>query len=352
MTMLGSVASRISTVFTVGLAALCLLFTPIDSEAQLTRGSVSGTVTDSEDAAISGVTVTLRNKDTGVTEAKTTNEVGIYRFTAVESGMYSVEFRKKGFEPQETPVLVTTALERTINRVLPASSVDTAIEVIDPGVSLSKTTPTIEQTWSTRVVLEVPTMDAGALIRELTRFALTAPSVSRVPGQNGFAVAGNRGRNNNFMHDGVDNNEGTVTLPAAEIPPEAVAEIQLQLAGAGHASEQAQRPDGDTAVCAQSLRRGDRRSGHPEPNVLLCHDPGKPAPGIAERIERNRSYNPDTGRLPGVVNGPAAIGPVGGKPSGHAERALLSSSDSHAARRGLSDFDAALRIHFGVEPNR
>jgi hypothetical protein len=66
--------------------------------------------------------------------------------------------------------------------------------------------------------------------RNMGRYVLFAPGVVRVFGQNEFSTNGHRGRENNFMMDGVDNNDNTVTLPAVFAPPEAISEFQVQIA--------------------------------------------------------------------------------------------------------------------------
>src|SRR5262245_1331303 len=66
--------------------------TPVD--AQLTRGTISGTITDQSRALIAEARVVIRNLATGIERGTTTNDIGAYRFTAVEPGTYSVDFSK------------------------------------------------------------------------------------------------------------------------------------------------------------------------------------------------------------------------------------------------------------------
>ncbi len=58
--------------------------------------------------------------------------------------------------------------------------------------------------------------------------ALLAPSVASAPGSTGMAANGNRARNNNFMIDGTDNNDISVTLQTVPVPPESVTELVVQ----------------------------------------------------------------------------------------------------------------------------
>src|SRR5687768_8244158 len=56
---------------------------------------------------------------------------------------------------------------------------------------------------------------------------LTVPNASANTGQGGIAVNGNRPRNNNYMVDGSDNNDISVTIATSQIVPESVAEFQV-----------------------------------------------------------------------------------------------------------------------------
>src|ERR671936_91209 len=66
--------------------------------AQTSRGTVSGTVTDSTGAVIAGAKVELTNKGTGVTRSTVTNSVGLYRFDAVDLGVYDLKIAQTGFK--------------------------------------------------------------------------------------------------------------------------------------------------------------------------------------------------------------------------------------------------------------
>jgi hypothetical protein len=208
---------------------LVILCTTQSGQAQLIRGFISGTITDSSNAVIPGVQITITNTATNISRQTTTNELGFYRFVALEPGTYSVEFKASGFENRRVPaVSVSTTQEVVINQTLNVSAAATEVSVIDtPGTELEKTSPTIERTLSDRVVSELP-MQVYNLGRDISRLALLAPTVIRAGGSNELAGNGQRARNNNFMIDGVDNNDLSVTISAARTVPEAVQEVQIQ----------------------------------------------------------------------------------------------------------------------------
>jgi len=62
------------------------------------RASIQGVVTDPDGAVISGVTVTLTNLETSQKQTATTDENGIYNFSALPPSRYSLTVEKAGFK--------------------------------------------------------------------------------------------------------------------------------------------------------------------------------------------------------------------------------------------------------------
>ena len=214
--------------WTVWIAVTLVFASTINpARAQLTRGFISGTVTDASEALVPGVLVSITNKLTGISRETVSTDAGFYRFVAVEPGTYSVEFKLAGFETRRIDtVTVNIAQEVTLNQTLNVAGVTTDVLVTEtPGVQLAKTNPTIERTFSERMVSDLPLTAAR---RDVTRLALLAPTVTRAPGSNEFSANGQRARNNNFIIDGVDNNDYTVTLNSARVIPESIEEVQVQ----------------------------------------------------------------------------------------------------------------------------
>jgi Carboxypeptidase regulatory-like domain len=67
------------------------------ADAQVLYGSVVGVVTDQTDAVVPSATVTITNKDTGLTRNGNTDEGGRYSFVNVLPGRYDVKVVAKGF---------------------------------------------------------------------------------------------------------------------------------------------------------------------------------------------------------------------------------------------------------------
>ncbi len=213
--------------FRIGLPFLLAAAVPLN--AQLTRGFVSGLVTDPTNAVIAEVQVILTNNLTNISRETVTNDAGFYRFVAIEPGEYSIEFSKPGFETHRIDnFAVKTAQEVVINQTLGPAPVAVEVSVREtPGGELAKTTATVERTFTDREISELP-LQIYKDVRDITRMALFTPLVTRSASFTEFSANGQRTRNNNFMLDGVDNNDLTVTNSSLRTIPEAVQEVQLQ----------------------------------------------------------------------------------------------------------------------------
>lgn len=219
-----SVVSRASVRTAVILVVLATL--PEMAAAQLTRGGIVGTARDGSGAVVPGVTVTVTNLDTNAVRAATTNELGFYSVGALEPGRYKVVGDLSGFTQfDRREIIVRSALNTSIDIVLAPAGMAEAVTVTAEAsnVGLNKSNATIGTTISSRAIEDLPL--AGG--RNINNLILTTPNSSSTTGQGTYAINGNRPRNNNYMVDGSDNNDISVTIATSQIVPEAVAEFQV-----------------------------------------------------------------------------------------------------------------------------
>ena len=220
----------------VAVLAIAALASP-PALAQLTRGTVSGTVVDGTEAAVPGATVTVRNVATNITRTTVTNTDGFYRVPALDPGVYAVSVDMPGFARVENRnIEVRTAQEVTFDVAMKVSTLTETVDVTaEPGaVLLNKSNPTVGITATGRQAVDLP-LSAG---RQVLNLALLSPNVSHSVaqggttnqnvGQSNISANGQSSRNNNFMIDGTDNNDVSVTLATTPVVPEAVAEFQVQ----------------------------------------------------------------------------------------------------------------------------
>src|SRR5262249_8478062 len=187
------------------LGLLTLVFLPAASMAQLTRGSISGTIRDAAGAAVPGANVTITNVDTNQIRTATTNELGFYRVTALEPGAYTVRVEKTGFGGiQATNITVRSAQEVTYDAEMKISSINEVVDVSAQAetITLNKTNPTIGLTATARQAVELPL--AGG--RNINNLALLSPNVFTAPGSTGMSAQRQRAPHNKLPIYGSDKN--------------------------------------------------------------------------------------------------------------------------------------------------
>lgn len=210
-------------------AALALLLCGQSLFAQTSRGAVSGLVADSTGAVIPNATVTLTNQLTGVSRTATSNGEGLYRFDAVDLGVYTVKLTATGFAPlSKNNVTVSANQTAQVDAQLTPGATEVSVDVTsEAGALLQTEAPVRGGNIDQRRIVELPV--AG---RNPVALALTLPGVSSNRGGFGvgtFSVNGGRGRSNNFLIDGTENNDISVAGQGFQITnPDAVAEVSVQ----------------------------------------------------------------------------------------------------------------------------
>lgn len=196
--------------------------------AQSSRGTVTGQVTDSTGSAIPAAKVELRSQTTGVIRNNQTNESGYYRFDAVDLGNYQIVVNSGGFQQLMTqPFDVVANQVRTVDAKLEVGEQKSVVEVIAENVQLNVDAPNRGANIGTAQITQLPFST-----RNPVSLALTAPGVSTNRAGFGvatFSVNGARGRSNNFLIDGTENNDISVAGQAFQIKnPDAVQEVSVQ----------------------------------------------------------------------------------------------------------------------------
>src|SRR6185369_13795795 len=126
---------RLSSRFFSGLSVFalallyCLSATPAWSQATSTS-TVTGLVTDQQNAAIAGAEVKLQDTATNSMQTALTNETGRYVFVNVASGTYTVTISKQGFASFKVAAQqVAIGTVMTVNASLTIGSTSTTVEV-------------------------------------------------------------------------------------------------------------------------------------------------------------------------------------------------------------------------------
>jgi Carboxypeptidase regulatory-like domain/TonB dependent receptor len=196
------------------LLSMALLLAPCTTWAQKVTAAITGKVTDSSGAAIAGAKVSATDTERGTVQQTVTNGDGDYNLPQVPVGIYTVKVENPGFQAaqQSNLTLVLNQVAR-LDFQLQVGNVSTAVEV--------NAAPPLLQTESTDIgqIIDARTNTALPLAtRNYVQLTLLAAgTVTPDPGsfKNGQTtsssgrpyVNGNREQENNFMLDGMDNNQ-------------------------------------------------------------------------------------------------------------------------------------------------
>src|SRR6266404_905032 len=125
-----------------------LLFSAaVSLHAQTTNGSIEGSVTDPSGGAVAGASVTARNMDTGLTQATTSTQAGIYSLPNLPPGRYSVTVEAPNLKKYSREG-VTVATGSTVSLDIPmqVGSVSESVTVTADALQLETATSDIGAT--------------------------------------------------------------------------------------------------------------------------------------------------------------------------------------------------------------
>lgn len=199
--------------------------------SQGTTSRVTGTVTDSAGAPISGASVTLKHEGTGLTLKTVTGDSGLYVFDLIQAGSYEVSVEKSGFKKfvsSGNSALINQPT--TVNVILEVGDVSATVSVVGAAEQVqTSTSGNLGSTIEQRTLESLPIVGTrGRNPLDLLNFQ---PGVV-FGGNTGGAVNvnGSRDRAFNFTLDGIDINESTAggsNFTPLRPNPDSVQEFQI-----------------------------------------------------------------------------------------------------------------------------
>lgn len=198
--------------------------------AQQRTGAVTGVVLDASGAAIARAQIKLESSSTGLRRETLSSADGIYTLPLVPVGVYNLTVAAQGFQTQTRdglPINVNETLRADFQLSISAQETTVNVNAGAPVVNTSDaTTGAVVQS---RQIVDLPLNG-----RNFTRLGLLIPGAVPTPQRLGgsasnsvFSINGQRTQSNNFLLDGVSNNDtlnsGFVLVP----PPDSLEQFKM-----------------------------------------------------------------------------------------------------------------------------
>ena len=221
--------------------------------SQTVRGTILGTVTDASGAVVRGAKVTALQTSTGLTRAEVTNGEGEYSIPQLPVGPYTVTVEQPGFKKTErTGVELRVDDKLRIDIALALGQVTETVAVEATAPVINTDSATVGNVVDNKKVTELPLNG-----RNFLQLNLLVPGVNQgVKGsQNqtqGGSVSANGAREqaNNFLLDGMDNNDLAINQYAVAISTEAIQEFKVQ--GSTYSAEFGRSPGAQINIATKA----------------------------------------------------------------------------------------------------
>lgn len=218
----------------ITMTAMLLLLGVVQVFAQAGTGSITGVVKDATGAVIPNGTVKFVNKSTGFERTTTASADGIYTFTLLQPGQYTVTAGGGNFAEQSLDVQVQVGRTTTANFNLGVGDVSAVVDVSAEGVQTTEIKP--DAVLSDTAITNLPING-----RRFQDFAILTPTAQIDPQRGQISLSGQRGINTNVNVDGTDYNQpffggirgGERSNSAFTLPQESIREFQVVASGFG-----------------------------------------------------------------------------------------------------------------------
>src|SRR5438128_572929 len=197
--------------------------------AQTGSSNITGSVRDVNGAVVPGATVTAKNEATGVTSTQTTTDSGLYAFSSLLVGVYTITVEKQGFKTlQKTNNVLEVGTPLVVDGALEVGQVSETVNVQGGTEQLQTANATIGNVVEQKALETLPLNGRNPL----TLLLLEPGVVQRSAGGagSGVHVNGARDRAYNVTIDGIEANESSVPNPVSNlyrINPDNVQEFKV-----------------------------------------------------------------------------------------------------------------------------
>ena len=221
---------------------LTLIFAATFAVGQSNSGTISGIVTDIQGAVLPDAPVTITNLGTARAIDVRTNGDGLYSLPGLQPGQYKIQVKQTGFATEAHEVTLQTAQTLNLDFALKPGTASENVEVTAATPIVETATSGVSETVAAKQIVSLPLNG-----RNFTDLATLAAGVTRgqpgnqqtgtgnqaetfryaTSGGGALSVNGLRVQANNYLFDGIDNNESLVNTIVFFVPPDAIQEFRV-----------------------------------------------------------------------------------------------------------------------------
>jgi hypothetical protein len=222
--------------------SVLLCFIPsLPALAQTATAELSGNITDASGAVVAKANVKATNAATGISRETMSSPTGTYLFTILQPGLYNLSVEAPGFRKTvQNGIELQVNQHAEINIQMQVGQVTETVEVTSTAPLLEAESSTLGTVVNTQLTEELPLNG-----RNFVQLATLSPGVNgtgysvsgtimsgtrpddRRPGTEIFSN-GNREGSNDFLYDGVDDNDRLTLSIVLRPGVEAIKEFKVQ----------------------------------------------------------------------------------------------------------------------------
>ena len=204
--------------------------------AQVDQGTIAGVVQDSSGAVIPGAEVTLTNVDNGLILRAKADGSGVFVFTPIKIGHYSLSVSAPNFQTTVQQNLKLDLDQRlNVPLVLKPGQVSETVTVTSAPPLLQNQEASVGQVMDTQTINDTPLAERNWVYMAQLSTGVVPSYGTRGGGHGDYEANGQRAEQNDYLLDGVDNNVDIVdymngSMYAVAPPPDALSEFKLDTA--------------------------------------------------------------------------------------------------------------------------
>src|ERR1051325_4110983 len=197
-------------------------------------GQIQGTVTDAQSGVLPGVSLTLRNTETGAARSTVTESDGVYRFAGLQPGTYALKAELQGFAAVDVERLtITIGLQLQQDLKMQVQNLQETVTVTGEAPVIEVTRTEVAQVITQEQIETLPMADRqpASLVLLLPGTNMDNTQVRR--SQANIGAGGINNQMNAYFLDGSSNWSTNSGQQHAEMPPLAIREFRVNVEEVG-----------------------------------------------------------------------------------------------------------------------